>query len=136
VLHLGIKRKFRVPTLFASMIVVFILLYVLAEFFSGDALTFLIGSLALVISWFLFDYICKSSIADSYTALNKMSEVQTDPLYVAVGLWMVCDVLLVIWTTLVVISVWKAAMTAKDAGYAMLLAFSFSSYLVLRSVKK
>lgn len=136
VLHVGIRRRFRIPTLFGSMIVVFVLLYLLADFFTGDALLFLVGSLVLAFSWLFFDYICKSAIADYYISQNMSEKIDKDPLYSAVGMWMVCDVVLVIWSTLVMISVWKAAMTEVDAAWAMLLIFSALSYLVLRSVKK
>ncbi|OLE51393.1 MAG: hypothetical protein AUG51_23120 [Acidobacteria bacterium 13_1_20CM_3_53_8] len=136
VLHVGIRRKLHIPALFASMITVFVLLYLLADFFSGDALTFLVGSLALAFSWLLFDFLCKLVIADYYISQSKLDEIQNDQLYVAVGRWIGCDVLLIIWSTLIIISVHKAKMTEIEAAFAMLFAFSFLTYLVLRSVKK
>jgi len=136
VLHVGIRRRFRIPTLFGSMIVVFVLLYLLAEFFSGDAVKFLVGTLLLAFSWLVFDYVCKSMIADYYTSRQQDEEIQKDPLYVAVGLWMVCDVVLVILSTFLIISVWKCKITEAEAACAMLFGFSFFSYLVLQSVRK
>lgn len=135
VLHVGIRRRFRIPTLFGSMIIVFVLLYLLADFFVVSALTFVVGSLVLAFSWLVFDYICKGAIADYYASQGVREQIHEDPLYAAVGSWMVCDVVLVIWSTLVVLSVWNSKMTEVDAAFAMLLIFSYLSYLVLQSVK-
>jgi len=135
-LHESIRRRFRIPVLFGSMIIVFVLLYLLAEFFSGDAVTFLVGSLFLAFSWLLFDYICKSTIADYYISQQRSDQIEKDPLYVAVGLWMVCDIVLVILSTILIISVWKAKVSEFEAACMMLFGFSLLSYLVLQSVQK
>lgn len=135
-LDVSIRRRFRVPTLFGAMIFVFILLYLLADFFSGSAMTFVIGSVILAFSWLIFDFICKATIEDYYRAKNKPNDVKDDLLYEAVGLWMICDLFLVVWCALVIASLHLAKITERDAAIAMLAAFSFLSYLVLRSVKR
>src|SRR5690348_6238095 len=117
------------------MIAVFVLLYLLAFYYSKSAHGFVLGSLILAGAWLIFDFVCRYAIRDYYLAQDKEDQIHDDPLYMAVGSWIVCDIVLVIWCTLILLSLRTNHMTETDAAWSMLMIFSYLSYLVLQSVR-
>jgi uncharacterized membrane protein YbjE (DUF340 family) len=119
-----------IRVLFVAMIFTFVILYLMAYWFSRPGSKFLFASLLLAISWAAIDYFSSYVIKAYYRDKQKSEEAKDDPLFAATADWVMLDLILSLYLGYMSWSVWKATMKIEEAALGMLALFIYTALRV------
>lgn len=134
VLNQKVHRR-RIICLLIGVIYVFVMLYLMADFFSGTTNQFLIISLLLALGWFAIDFNAAFLIRASYGNDGK-AEAENDPLFVATNNWWLLDIILAIFFLVLLLSLHTGKLHEGEAAWAMLLVFLAAAIIVEMSLPR
>jgi hypothetical protein len=124
----------RIICLIIGAIYVLVVLYVMADFFSGTATQFLFVSLLLTLGWFAIDFTAASLIKAYYSDLGKAADVEHDRLFIATSKWWMLDLILAILLIVLLWSLRKGKVKEIEAALVMIIALIAISIIVTASL--
>ena len=127
-------NRMRIIGLIIGAIYVLVILYVMADFFSGTATQFLFVSLLLTLGWFAIDLTAASLIKAYYSELGKAEDVEHDRLFIATSKWWMLDLVLAILHVILLWSLHKARVKETEAAVVIIIALIAASIIVTASL--
>jgi hypothetical protein len=124
----------RIICLIIGAIYVLVVLYVMADFFSGTAAQFLFVSLLLTSGWFAIDLTAASLIKAYYSDLGRAADVEHDRLFIATSKWWMLDLILAILFFVLLWSLRKGLVKEIEAGVLMIIGLIAASIIVTASL--
>jgi hypothetical protein len=120
--------------MFTVTMAILVVLYLMADLFSGDIDAYLIWAGCLAWLWLLFDVTSSHTLKSFYVLAEREGELNANPLFQVVVAWMFCDCLLIIYMIVIWVSYHSARVDSRDAGLLLLITFTAIAYLVQHSL--
>jgi len=124
----------KVLRMFTVTLAILVVLYVMADLFSGDIDTYLRWAGGLACLWLLFDVTSSQTWKSFYAGRGNDKDVNGDALFRAFVSWMYCDFMLIIYMVVIWLSYHFARVSSLDVGSLLLIMFMAIAYLVQHSL--